>query len=189
MSLRRFYTTEETDEAVQTYFFILSQVLCTEECPVCFETTENKENVLCHECEKCFHLNCIEEWFETNTSRPCPHCRTPWKFEIDIVVKEPPTYIELDEYTPMPDYRRCNTNTSQRNQHNQRNTNQYNRYTIPNLTVRGSIAGRINRPGSRNISEMQNLVTTILPTNVDHMNSRRIEQIISDGMLHTKSTL
>lgn len=132
MSLRRFYTRIENEETIQVYFFILNDTPI-EECPICYET-KNIETLSCHQCEKGFHLDCIESWFQTNTDRTCPHCRAKWKFEIDITEKPRilPIHVELDQYTPMPSYR------LDRNNHNHNNRRRNG------LTVMGSISGSIS---------------------------------------------
>jgi hypothetical protein len=128
MSIRRFYTQIEGDEAIQQIYFVLNLYPVEEEedCIICMEaislhaTTPGKENVICHVCEKPFHISCIETWFRTNNLRKCAHCRTNWKFEIDII-ELPKTIVELDDYSVIPTYRRVNNR----------------------ITVRGSIAGDI----------------------------------------------
>lgn len=92
MTLRRFYNKIEREEVVCQFFFILNTVInkydC-EDCLICFEGIKYpEENVKCHECHKILHLSCVDKWFTQNNMRKCPHCRTNWKFEIDIVEKE-----------------------------------------------------------------------------------------------------
>lgn len=120
MSLRRYYTYIEHKEVIEQIFFILnSQNLENDQdCLICYENI-NEENVICHKCHINLHLKCIKEWFINNTSRKCPHCRTNWKFEIDIIEKPKPIQVELTEYSILPNRKRNIT------------------------TVNGSISGRI----------------------------------------------
>jgi hypothetical protein len=128
MSLRRFYRRINTEEVIQNIFFVLNTASIKDECPICYEQINDSENSICHECKKPMHLSCIESWFNTNEMRTCPHCRSNWKFEIDIIEKPKPIYIELGEYSEMPDYRRTSDQVS-----------------VNRLTVRGSVSGSINR--------------------------------------------
>ena len=107
MSLRIFYTKIDHNEVIQQIFFILN-LTCVEkeDCLVCYEQINDSENVICHQCKKPMHLLCIEKWFDTNKQRFCPHCRTTWKFEIDIVEKVCSKYIELGEYSIVPNYKK-----------------------------------------------------------------------------------
>jgi len=136
MLIRRFYKQIEDKEIIQRFFFILNLLYIEEECLICYECIQdkqdkqneqneqeqNEENIMCHECNKVMHISCIEKWFEENNKRTCPHCRTKWKFEIDIIEKPAPVYIELDEYSLIPNYK------------NRNNT----------LTTMGTISGPIN---------------------------------------------
>lgn len=120
MSLRRFYRRIEGEEADQQIFFILNLYPVHEECLICYETIE-QENVICHECSKPIHLSCLEQWFSENETRKCPHCRSNWRFEIDIIERHQ-DIIELDEYSVLPRYRNRNKNK---------------------ITVAGSISGHV----------------------------------------------
>lgn len=154
-SLRRFYTRIENEEIIQTYFFVLNSSPIEDECPVCYEV-KNIETLSCHECKKCFHLDCIESWFKTNTGRTCPHCRTKWKFEIDIQEKPVPIHIELNQFTPI--YRtRARDNSSSIIPRHRRD-----------LTVRGTISGNIE---NRNNYPHH----TIFPVNLRRSNEFEIE--------------
>jgi len=124
MALRRYYMRLETDEAVQLIFFVLNVSWVDDDCPVCFDKINDSDSVVCHQCNKPLHLTCVELWFNTNVLRICPHCRSSWKFEIEIEEKVADPYtVELDEHTPMPIF-----NTYR------------NRYI-----VRGSISGHIGQ--------------------------------------------
>jgi len=121
MSFRRFYKKIETDEAIQHIFFVLNLCIVKDECLICFEHIKNSENVVCHECKKPIHMTCIKEWFNVNETRNCPHCRSNWKFEIDITEK--PIYIGdylTGDYSTVPDYKNGDK-----------------------ITIRGSISGPI----------------------------------------------
>jgi hypothetical protein len=125
MSLRRFYNRIEGEEAICQYFFILNLIHVEEDCLICLEAIKHpEENVECHECNKILHLSCIERWFAQNDMRKCPHCRTNWKFEIDIVEKPKPIIVELDDYSIMPTYNQTRTSRDR-------------------ITTRGSITGNI----------------------------------------------
>ncbi len=125
MSLRRLYKRIVTDEAIQNIYFVLNTFFVQEDCLVCLEQVGHSENVICRECKQSMHLTCINGWFDTNEMRTCPHCRTNWKFEIDITEV---IYVELEDYSEMPKYRNRNR-----------------------LTVRGSITGPIMVSGRQDI--------------------------------------
>jgi hypothetical protein len=130
MSLRRFYTRIENEETIQYYFFVLNLFTFTltddHDCLVCLDKIKNNDYVICHECKKALHLTCLEGWFNINNERKCPHCRSKWKFEIDIIEKPHKIMIELDNYSVIPNYK--------------------NDYIVENnrITIRGSITGPIN---------------------------------------------
>ncbi len=104
MSLRRFYRRIESEDVIQQIFFILNTPT-EDDCIICFDEIKNIENVACHKCNKPIHLSCIERWFNTNNLRTCPHCRSNWKFEIDIIDRQIPIYIQLDDYSEIRNYR------------------------------------------------------------------------------------
>jgi len=39
---------------------------------------ENDQYMKCSKCNAPFFVVCLKKWFETNTAKPCPNCRTPW---------------------------------------------------------------------------------------------------------------
>jgi hypothetical protein len=147
MSVRRFYRRIERGEAIQQIFFILNLTLVEDECLICYEKIEEHEetiqdNVICHECNKAMHLTCIERWFNENNFRKCPHCRTNWKFEIDITEKPKPIRIQLDDYSVLPRYRNQDRDNEQEQEAEELHTIFNNRRQ--RLTVMGSIAGPIH---------------------------------------------
>jgi len=100
MSLRRFYRRITEYGVTQNVFFLLDTCPTSEEeCLICFEKIQQTENVVCKKCNKPLHITCIEKWFDTNNKRTCPHCRTNWKFEIELQFV---SCVYLDEYTIMP---------------------------------------------------------------------------------------
>ena len=135
-SLRRFFLRLDLKDVIQNIFIILNidtkgnnilHINEEDDCPICYEKIINTENVVCEICNNFVHLSCIETWLKTNDLRNCPICRSKWKFEIDIIEKTKPIYIELDEYSLVPKY------ISDRN--SDRNSDR--------LTVRGSITGSL----------------------------------------------
>ena len=45
-----------------------------EECSICLENYNNKDNIIKLKCNHQFHFNCINSWIEKNEC--CPICRT-----------------------------------------------------------------------------------------------------------------
>jgi hypothetical protein len=45
------------------------------ECPICFESMDDANNVKCCNCGHSFHKNCLDEWLMTK--KTCPFCREP----------------------------------------------------------------------------------------------------------------
>lgn len=129
MSLRRFYLRIDEEKVCREYFFILNEVNENkdDECLNCYDKINNIENVKCHICHKCFHIECMESWFKSDSgklARTCPHCRSKWKFEIDIMEK--PIIIETDEFTHMPKYKLSLNSRNDR------------------ITINGSISGPVH---------------------------------------------
>lgn len=136
MSLRRFYRQVEGEEAVQQIFFVLNIFPTNEDCLICFESLKkNQDNVMCNKCNKTMHISCVTEWFDKNDMRKCPHCRSSWKFEIDIIEKQK-TPIVLDNYSEMPKYR---------------GRGYYRHHS--RITMRGSISGPIDKIMEMNTNE------------------------------------
>lgn len=65
-----------------------------EVCLICYDNSNNSNDgdnssnnhsTNCRVCGKIMHICCLVEWFEVNIKRICPHCRSGWKFSVDIV--------------------------------------------------------------------------------------------------------
>jgi hypothetical protein len=102
MEIIRFYKSIKGTYFEQQLFFIINQKNIEDDCPICYAEIDDPENVACHQCNKAFHLSCLESWFKFSISI-CPHCRTKWKFEIKIK-KQIHNKIELKDYSIMPNY-------------------------------------------------------------------------------------
>lgn len=61
--------------------FIIFMNLQTElECPICLDTTLNKDNILLNECGHIFHIECFKLWYLKRHDCPICRCDIPYHF-------------------------------------------------------------------------------------------------------------
>lgn len=85
---RQFYSsTRCSNYIVQNMYICVRQQIDDEVCLVCCDDCDDNTDphANCRVCDKVMHISCLVRWFTVNNQRICPHCRSGWKFSVDVV--------------------------------------------------------------------------------------------------------